>query len=134
MANDTQVTVIVKELGQFIEGLAKRLNLGIVADLVEVTPKDTGWAASNWVPSIGQPINATSGTREDAEKGNLDYAPQARGIADISTKYKLALGSIFISNNVDYILKLNDGSSRQAPRAFVERSIERAIISLGGKQ
>jgi hypothetical protein len=41
--------------------------------------------------------------------------------------YKLDQGSLFVTNNVPYIVPLNNGSSKQAGAGFVERGIERAI-------
>lgn len=126
------ITAIIKELDEFVGGLAQRLNVNIVAELKKTTPVDTGWARANWVPSLGQPHSGTAGTRADAEAGSIDSQPQANGEALLATQYKLAFGDIFITNNVDYILKLNDGSSRKAPKYFVQSAIAKSIVGLGG--
>lgn len=126
------ITAIIKELDEFVGGLAQRLNVNIVAELQKTTPVDTGWARANWVPSTTVPFSGTAGTRSEAELGNIDSQPQANGIAALASQYKLAFGDIFITNNVDYILKLNDGSSRKAPRFFVQSAISKSIVELGG--
>lgn len=131
MANQ-DIIAILKGLDEFVGELAQKLNVNITAELQATTPVDTGWARTNWVPSIGQPFSGTAGTRSLAEQGSLDPNPQANGIAALASQYKLGLGDIFISNNVDYITKLNDGSSRKAPRYFVQAAIEKQIVAIGG--
>ena len=121
----TQVRVVVQSLEGFTEKLIKRLALNVTANLVEETPVDTGWARANWVPTIGSPRGRTAGTRAAAEDGKIDLGPQASGQLAV-LGYKLG-PSIFISNNVPYIKRLNAGSSRQAPAAFIQSSILRAI-------
>ena len=129
---DKQIIAIVKELEGFVGELAKKLNLNITAGLQKDTPVDTGWARINWVPSLITPFSRTAGSRAAAELGSLDPSPQAQGIAQIA-QYKFGVGDIFITNNVDYIGKLNMGTSAQAPAYFVETRIEREIVALGGK-
>lgn len=131
MANQ-DIIAILKELDEFVGGLAQKLNVNVVAELQSTTPVDTGWARINWVPSFGQPFSGTAGTRSLAEQGSLDPNPQANGVAALASQYKLGFGDIFISNNVDYITKLNDGSSRKAPRYFVQAAIAKSIVDLGG--
>lgn len=128
---DAQVDAIMKALNDWISGLVTRVNLDIVAILKKTTPIDTGWARSNWIPSIGSDVTSTVGTRADAENGKLDLGPQAAGEA-LLTRYRIAQGNVYVSNNVHYIEKLNDGSSQQAPRAFVQRAISDAISKNGG--
>jgi len=111
----------------------KKVVLDIVANLVSSpdtgygTPVDTGWARSNWVPSIGQAFGGTAGTKAAAEAGILDTGAQQRGLAQVAAAYRLTQGSIFISNNVPYIARLNEGSSQQAPAGFVQNAIIKAI-------
>ena len=121
----TRVRVVVKSLNGFTQKLISRLTLNVTANLIEDTPIDTGWARANWVPSIGSPRRKTAGTRAAAENGKIDHAPQAAGSAAVAG-YKLG-PAVFVSNNVPYISDLNDGSSRQAPAAFVQSAILRAI-------
>ena len=121
----SQVRIVVKSLDKFTEKLVQRLSLNVTANLIEDTPVDTGWARSNWVPSIGKPRSKTAGTRAAAENGSIDNAPQSNGTLAL-LNYKLG-PSVFISNNVPYIHRLNSGSSRQAPSAFVQNAILRAV-------
>lgn len=118
----TQTDLILRELADFSADLMKRLTVETTANLIEATPVDTGWARANWVPQIGEPRTEVVGSPESISAGS-----QERGLAEVVTQYNINRGSIYISNNVPYIVNLNDGSSLQAPRAFVQSSISRAI-------
>lgn len=118
-----------------LEAVAARtvvaLSLAIVANLVAApseggTPVDTGWARANWVPAIGAPFTGTDGSRS-----SVSSAAQTLGQANLLS-YKIALGPVFISNNVPYILALNDGHSKQAMPGFVEKAIDQAFADLQG--
>lgn len=124
-----QIRTVITALDQFIELVMKRIVLDVVANLVRAparggTPVDTGWARANWVPRIGQPVTATDGSRESVSQG-----AQQSGLAAVATGYKLVRGPVWISNNVPYILQLNDGSSQQAPAGFVQAAIGEAVLS-----
>lgn len=62
----------------------------------------------------------------------MSAAAQALGVAQVAT-YRLGQGSVFISNNVPYIVYLNQGSSSQAPPGFVETAVEVAIQNVAGR-
>lgn len=133
MADDNSVVAVIKSLTQYTERLLKKVTLDVTANLIEDTPVDTGWARSNWVPKIGSAAEGDEGFDHsyNNRKGKIQAiagqsALQGSGIASVST-YKLGEGSIFITNNVPYIVDLNEGTSKQAPRAFVEAAIARAV-------
>ena len=52
---------------------------------------------------------------------------QAVGRAQVLGYNDLDRGNAFITNNVPYIVRLNDGSSKQQPRGFVQRAIRKAV-------
>lgn len=125
------IRIVVSALDRFVEILIKKLVLDIVANLQRSgseggTPVDTGWARANWIPQIGSPHEGTAGTRTQAEAGSLSSEAQS-GVASVATTYKLQRGRVYITNNVPYILKLDAGSSNQAPKGFVLRSIRKAV-------
>lgn len=89
--------------------------------LVEETPKDTGFAASNWVPQIGSRYSSVAGSPE-----NIDSTEQATGLAQLAN-WDIRRGPAFISNNVEYIQALNAGHSQQAPAMFVEKIVQSEV-------
>lgn len=93
--------------------------------LVLSTPVDTGRARSNWLVGINaprrqevdaldksgqQPIQVAAGTIAEAKPGD----------------------DVWLSNNLPYIIRLNDGSSPQASAGFVERAVEQSVDVIRG--
>jgi len=133
MANP-QVRAIVRAVERLTERIITKITLDITANLIEATPVDTGWARANWVPAIGRPFEADlegiTPTPQDAASAG---AQQQVALVSLATGYKLNRGKVFISNNVPYILGLNEGTSRQAPSGFVQRAIKKAVTQdIGG--
>lgn len=97
-----------------VRGVAEKL----AHSVYDKTPKDTGYARSNWVVSIGQPIETVVGSKESIDDSRFNssvFALQQFGL--------LFTNVIYICNNVPYIGKLNDGWSSQAPAGFIEAAL-----------
>lgn len=114
------------DLNQF-NRLIERRTAGAVAALGALirknlalrTPFDTGRAAASWNASLNgvnervQPDEVQFGGREEAaQAGEVNL--QGIKLGD----------SVFISNSLPYIRRLNSGWSRQAPAGFVEQVVE----------
>ena len=97
---------------QAFEDAIGRTALGVDAELVEQTPVDTGRARSNWFASIGSPSGQTT----------EQTSPQTFDNKSIYDRYKLNQ-TIFITNNLPYIVPLNNGTSQQAPAGFVDATV-----------
>jgi hypothetical protein len=126
-----------KAADNLIENVEKRVRrAALLADetLVLSTPVDTGRARSNWLVTVGSPASFSSAVIKSPESA-IAEARAAVEQFKISRKgilFKRASGNtIFITNNVSYISKLNSGSSAQAPAGFVEAAVSRARRSLG---
>lgn len=94
----------------------------ILARLINDTPKDTGHAAANWLPTIAEPSQETSsGTEYAGLVGKAQTMFDPRGLP--------AFPILFLTNNVKYISVLNYGRpaghphSVKAPLHFVEAAI-----------
>ena len=48
---------IAQDLERFIEQEVRGLAADVTENLAAATPKTTGWAAANWKPNIGGPVN-----------------------------------------------------------------------------
>lgn len=125
-----QIEAIISGIGVTVEKVMQKITLDIVANLKETTPVDTGWARANWIPMMSNSFDGTVGSPEDLAphkgKGTFPQAVQEQRLAAI-LGYNLKDGRIFISNNVPYIKRLNDGSSKKAPSGFVIQAIEKAV-------
>lgn len=120
--------LILEGLDTFTEKRVSAIGLGVVANLREDTPRDTGWARSNWIGSKRRPSDGLSEPSGRPSGGDVATAraAQAAGEAEIAS-FKLEDGALYVANNVPYIQPLNSGSSKQAGEGFVERAIERAV-------
>lgn len=115
---------------QLTERVVTKITLDVTANLIETTPVDTGWARANWVPAIGTPSTSdVSGVQPTTQMATSAVAMQQQAVATVATGYRLAMGRVFVSNNVPYILALNSGSSKQAPAGLVQRAIHKAVTS-----
>lgn len=100
---------VIKPLEKKVRAVALTLD----AELVATTPVDTGRARSNWLPSLNVPDTRRV---EPGQKPDIGPTLGAYKVTD----------TILISNNLPYINRLNEGSSKQAPAGFVQAAIQRA--------
>jgi hypothetical protein len=119
-----QAEQIIARLTQGLRQARNDVIVEVTANLMEPadeggTPVDTGWARANWIPSVGTATEQTDGTPQSVSTG-----AQQIGIAQVAA-YRGAQ-PVFVSNNVPYIMTLNDGSSKQAPAGFVELAVAKA--------
>lgn len=114
---------VLNGLDNEIAERVKEVSFGLVANLVETTPVDTGWARANWVPRIGADNEGVITQQGDPGAASADQAAATARLA----AYHIAAGKVFVSNHVDYIGDLNNGTSSQAPAGFVQAAIEKAV-------
>ena len=103
-----------KQVEEGVNRVIKDAAIGVDQTVVLATPVDTGRARANWRTSLGSPIREAT---EDTNWGG----ELAASVATI--KGRKTDENIYISNNVPYIGRLNDGSSAQAPSGFVQTAI-----------
>lgn len=99
--------------------------LAIVGDLAYKTPVDTSQALSNWIVTLESPSGQQIKPHFPGEGGSTQRASAAETInqARAILAKKKPGQAIFITNNLPYIRRLNDGYSAQAPAGFVERAV-----------
>lgn len=107
--------------------IVRKCALAVDGAVVISTPVDTGRARSNWQVEVNQPktneIPPYSPGKEGSTGGPNARAAIEQGKAAIA-RYKggSADAALYLTNNLAYIGKLNDGSSAQAPAGFVEKA------------
>jgi len=116
---DSQAADIGARLRAELAHVAKALVLEIDANLREATPVDTGHARANWIPGIGEAVDAVA----DSEAAHDD------GVAKVLS-YKLGDGDLYAVNNVPYIGRLIGGSSSQAPAGWDLTAIDQAVRTI----
>ena len=114
-----------KELNDFTKKLVpekvltlqKKMVLEALKRLVNKTPVDTGRARGNWQVTISKP---TKVQLETTDKEGQDTI--TKGLAAIGGLKPYMV--VWITNNLDYIEFLEDGSSTQAPEGMMTVTIQ----------
>ena len=98
----------------------RALGLEAFGRVMKKTPVLTGRARGNWNPSTAFPDYSTNETATEAEAAEkLARAAAVLNEADFWT------GEAFwIANGLDYIERLEDGHSKQAPAGMVKVTVE----------
>lgn len=127
-----QLSFIIADLTRFTAEETLGLAMDIQANLGEDTPRDTGWARANWIMSIGTPlvdpqVPLVKGRPNPAQVASAQTR-QRQTVGEVLGYTDISQGAIFTTNNVPYIGKLNEGWSRQAGAAFIQRSVGRALM------
>lgn len=128
----------MKNLGDLAKSMAKlavnlpievnRLSIAcaetILFDLVKKTPVDTSNALSNWIVSLGSIYGREIPPHFYGSMGSTynESSNMAYQLGKNALQEKFSGESIFISNSVDYIVDLNNGTSKQEPAGFVYRA------------
>lgn len=114
-----------KAIDEAASKLAVDTALTIVGDLAFKTPVDTSQALSNWIVTLETPSSDKIKPHFPGEGGSTQRASAAETInqARAILAKKKPGQKIYITNNLPYIRRLNDGYSKQATAGFVERSV-----------
>lgn len=128
-----QFALDLKKFGQLTSSkmltVVRKTALELLRGVVLNTPVDTGRARANWQVSLGAPA--------DSEVGWEGYTPgavEANGAAAAAQALKDGAGTIqkakaevaiYLSNNLPYIERLENGWSQQAPAGMVRITIAR---------
>lgn len=121
----------LKKFGEVTREEAKVIFQKITIDLdtrvVLGTPVDEGVARGNWYPSLNSPSSSMDENKKDKSGG-----------AAISAATGIAMGAklgdtIWLTNNLPYILPLENGHSQQAPQGMVDINLNAIAAQYGGK-
>lgn len=105
----------------------KKVAMAIDQAVVTSTPVDTGRARANWIAALDAPkTEAVDAT----DKGGSRAIAAARAV--ISEYDGDTNVEVHITNNLDYIGFLNDGTSAQAPRNFVQIAVGKGAAAVRG--
>ena len=117
--NDELEDVLVTSQ-EFKEKIAFDLFAGIIKD----TPVDTGRARGNWMVSLGSAVEAVVDSGPTIS--NDEPVPSAVKNEGLSTISKSKPGQdIVISNNLPYIVFLEEGTTKQNAKGMVAHNVAR---------
>lgn len=108
-----------------------RIHSTLVSNPPNGTPIDFGWASASWFIGVGQPPTSNGGQLPKSGAGAVvgREGEQSTTVAQFVTSYDYTQGqTVYVTNNVPYIGRLNRGWSAQAPAGFVEDATQEAVI------
>ena len=119
----TVATKVTPNTERAVQEVAIQALVGVVF----ATPVLFGRARGNWQVGLGVT------KRERLDRLDTDGGPtKDAGVAEITGFSLEAHGFIVLSNNMPYILRLNDGYSTQAPAMFIESAVDAAVRQIEG--
>ena len=113
---------MAKRISKRTVEIARAIHWSLISKPPQGTPVKTGWARSNWMISRNRRFVGLIGSKENVDDTRMMASRKAILNYDIRKAR-----SIFISNNVPYIYKLNytDGY------LFIEKAKQRALNKFG---
>lgn len=114
-----------KQIPEEANRIKKEVATAVATDLIVVTPVDESTALSNWQVGINAPVTFPLPAIVPGHKGSTENQSTTEAIAHADRVIKdVDPGEkTYVSNVLDYIGPLNDGSSSQEPAGFVERAV-----------
>ena len=111
------ITKFVEKAGDRADLVVRKVALDLFSKVVLKTPVDTGRARGHWTAGVN---HAPAGLT-----GRLDKSG-AGAIAGIAATVSTARAgdSIYLANNLPYIVRLEYGHSKQAPAGMVRTTID----------
>lgn len=113
------------EIARAASRTAVNVAIRVTESLVQGTPVDTSQALSNWRVSLGHPIMGTRGAYVPGDFGSTQAVSAQLAIANavaVLTNKKPG-EPIYIVNNLDYIVDLDNGTISKQPGAFTARAL-----------
>lgn len=126
-AIDKAIDTITVKIEETTVLAQRKIILAVDQAVVLATPVDEGRARSNWITSLGKPSEQII-NKESFDKSGGSAIQQC---SEISQKIKFG-DDVFISNNLPYIGRLNDGYSKQAPAGYVQKAVQAAKGAIEG--
>ncbi len=112
--------------------IKRKAALQALSQVTLATPVDKGRARANWLVGRGSPITSENEVFLAGKEGSTGGLVAQETISKGKVKLeKPAEGlPIYLSNNLIYIKYLNQGSSVQAPKRFIESAVKAAVRSI----
>lgn len=117
-----QLEEFAKKAGANAELVVRRVGIDVFSSVIRKTPVDTGRARANWTAKVGSP----SGVISDAiDKGKYGSDPSGASVSKANAALAgFEIGqAIFITNNLPYAQRLENGYSTQAPSGMVRLTV-----------
>lgn len=107
-----------RQLDSNLDLVLQKVTIEILSRIIEKTPVDSGRARANWQVALNVVPGGYDDNAFDKSGGTAISKGQAEAIK------AQAEDSVYIINNLPYILKLEEGSSTQAPSGMVTITVQ----------
>lgn len=99
------------------EQVCRKISLDVLSRVIRKTPVDTGRARGNWL--------VEQGNMPTSHDPNVTDTTGANALSEGSSVVKEwdIANVLYLMNNVPYILRLEDGYSKQAPAGMVKLTL-----------
>jgi len=97
---------------------ARKITLDAFANVINMSPVDTGRFRGNWQPAIG---DVPTGTVEAVDPQGTVVIAKVQGVVAGMEPGDV----IYMANNLPYAQRLEDGYSQQAPAGMVKLTVQR---------
>lgn len=125
-----EFAIDLKRFGRVTREQAQTIFQKIAIDLdtrvVLGTPVDEGRARGNWYPSLNAPSSEVSDRTDKSGSAAIAAATSVASSAKLGD-------TIWLTNNLPYILPLENGWSGQAPEGMVDINLNAIAAAYGGQ-
>lgn len=118
--NDAIRDFATVEVPEKVTAMQRKIVLTALRKIVLKTPVDTGYARMNWQVTINKPADSVVGEQSGEKVRSSRVYEKANAVLANLPPFQ----TVYISNNVDYIEFLEEGSSKQAPAGMVAITVE----------
>lgn len=101
-----------------VNEVKRAVSLELFSSVIRDTPVDTGRARGNWQTNTGAPIKSV------VERDDVSGGAATKEAERVVGQSNLA-DALYMTNNLPYIEPLENGNSRQPPKAMVKRNFAR---------
>ncbi len=123
------LSAFADKAGVNAEVVIRKIALDLFTAIVKRTPVDTGRARSSWTLGIDN-VLSTVAKKTKSKRSAGSATNKALGQTKKLSRYRIGQ-SIFIVNNLEYIVFLEDGTSDQAPFGMVKLAIADIQVAIG---
>lgn len=110
-----------QDIPRQVNEIKKQTAMEIVLTVVPATPVRSGQARSNYYVTVGNPDTTSTAFGPFTRDGYQSIARAREAIQRVQPGQP-----IYITNNLPYIGRLNDGYSTQAPANFIQIAVAQA--------
>lgn len=123
----TRLSRLKRDIPKAANEVKKTAARELVKTLVPRTPVLTGQARSNWTVTANTPFTRATLFPAVDRGGGPSFASLERTLLTVQPG-----SDIYIRNNLPYIVRLNEGYSKQAPAGFVNTVVNEVKAKFGG--